>query len=164
MAPGPPTLLKRRERRHSSRFQDGCDAGASRHGDVALLADLMRRRKEKSVDRLACQNIPIVSAPFHGRRHRVTVGGDGRAAAAYPCRGLVATGKPGTLQIRLVDPAGQAPATRIGACTGDSGCACFRGTSKTAPPSSGVVSWSNPGERRFGLRRNDRRDTPNALQ
>jgi secreted trypsin-like serine protease len=54
---------------------------------------------------------------------------------------LVATGQPGTLQLRLFDPRTKGETAGLGACTGDSGAPVF-------DPSSGrlavigVVSWS----------------------
>lgn len=54
---------------------------------------------------------------------------------------LTATGKPGTLQIRLTDPLTQNKRSGMGGCTGDSGAPMFEdqnGRSVVA----GVVSWS----------------------
>jgi hypothetical protein len=51
---------------------------------------------------------------------------------------LIATGKPGVLQLRLVDPAsGGGMRAGMSACTGDSGAPAFEGTALI-----GVVSWS----------------------
>ena len=55
--------------------------------------------------------------------------------------GLIATGKPGTLQIRLVDPVNQGTRDGLGACTGDSGAPVFE-DKQTGPAIIGVVSWS----------------------
>lgn len=54
---------------------------------------------------------------------------------------LVATGRPGNLQIRLVDPATRGERSGLGACTGDSGGPAFveRGGGYGV---IGVVSWS----------------------
>ena len=54
---------------------------------------------------------------------------------------LVETGRPGTLQIRLVDPAGQGAKAGLGACTGDSGAPAFE-DQPSGPAIIGVVSWS----------------------
>ncbi len=54
---------------------------------------------------------------------------------------LVATGKPGNLQVRLVDPATMDKRLGLGACTGDSGGPAFR-TVGGAYQVFGVVSWS----------------------
>ena len=62
-------------------------------------------------------------------------GGTPRAAT------LVATGKPGNLQIRLHDPATRGQRAGLGACTGDSGAPAFV-ENAGAYAVIGVVSWS----------------------
>jgi hypothetical protein len=71
----------------------------------------------------------------------LAIPGDGKSGGVIRIATLVATGQPGTLQIRLVDPAtgGQRPG--LGACTGDSGAPVFR-TSSGLLTVVGVVSWS----------------------
>ncbi|QOZ22735.1 trypsin-like serine protease [Bradyrhizobium sp. CCBAU 51753] len=71
----------------------------------------------------------------------VTVRGDGKSGGTIRVAGLVATGKPGTLQIRLVDPVGQGTRDGLGACTGDSGAPVFE-DKPGGPVIVGVVSWS----------------------
>jgi secreted trypsin-like serine protease len=71
----------------------------------------------------------------------VTVRGDGKSGGTIRVAGLVATGKPGTLQIRLVDPVGQGTREGLGACTGDSGAPVFE-DKQSGPVIVGVVSWS----------------------
>ena len=61
--------------------------------------------------------------------------GSPRAAA------LIVTGRPGNLQIRLVDPATQGERTGIGGCTGDSGGPVFV-ESRNKLGIIGVISWS----------------------
>jgi secreted trypsin-like serine protease len=71
----------------------------------------------------------------------VAVAGDGRSGGVARAASLSVTGRPGTLQIRLVDPATNNARTGRGACTGDSGAPAFldaNGGSVIA----GVVSWS----------------------
>jgi hypothetical protein len=80
--------------------------------------------------------------PQPGDRYTVTgyglaVRGDGRTGGTLRSAQLVATGKPGNLQIRLVDPSTQGARPGIGACTGDSGAPVYEGTALI-----GVVSWS----------------------
>jgi secreted trypsin-like serine protease len=71
----------------------------------------------------------------------VTIRGDGKSAGIIRSAALVATGKPGTLQIRLVDPAGQGTQPGLGACTGDSGAPVFE-DQQVGAMIVGVVSWS----------------------
>ncbi len=52
---------------------------------------------------------------------------------------LAVTGKPGSLQIRLYDPATRNVSAGLGGCTGDSGAPAFDGD---GPLVIGVVSWS----------------------
>jgi secreted trypsin-like serine protease len=52
---------------------------------------------------------------------------------------LTVTGKPGSLQIRLVDPAARDARPGLGGCTGDSGSPVYDGI---GPMVIGVVSWS----------------------
>jgi secreted trypsin-like serine protease len=54
---------------------------------------------------------------------------------------LVATGTPGTLQIRLADPATKGERAGLGACTGDSGAPVYRDIGGVLAV-IGVVSWS----------------------
>jgi secreted trypsin-like serine protease len=54
---------------------------------------------------------------------------------------LVATGRPGNLQIRLMDPQTQNLRAGLGACTGDSGAPALS-LSGGAASVIGVVSWS----------------------
>jgi secreted trypsin-like serine protease len=80
--------------------------------------------------------------PQPGDRYSVAgyglaVRGDGKTGGTLRTAQLVATGKPGNLQIRLVDPATGGDAAGLGACTGDSGAPVYEGTAL-----AGVVSWS----------------------
>lgn len=76
--------------------------------------------------------------------HRMTVAGfgvtvDDTAAGLGHARAasLVVTGQPGSLQIRLYDPATRNERAGLGACTGDSGGPAFAGDRVV-----GVVSWT----------------------
>ena len=71
----------------------------------------------------------------------VTVRGDGRTAGTLRTATLVATGQPGTLQIRLVDPKTKDDSPGLGACAGDSGAPVFRQRAGDLTV-IGVVSWS----------------------
>jgi hypothetical protein len=71
----------------------------------------------------------------------VTVRGDGRTGGTVRAATLVATGQPGTLQIRLFDPRTKDEGPGLGACAGDSGAPVFRDTGGNLSL-VGVVSWS----------------------
>jgi secreted trypsin-like serine protease len=71
----------------------------------------------------------------------VTTRGEGKTGGTIRAAALVATGEPGTLQIRLVDPATRGERPGLGACTGDSGAPVFRDFAGT-PAVMGIVSWS----------------------
>jgi secreted trypsin-like serine protease len=109
--------------------------------DVALLQlGAPARGKTRSV--LGMPNIPIiVGSRFTIAGIGVTVRGDGKSGGTIRVAALVATGRPGTLQIRLVDPVGQGARDGLGACTGDSGGPVFE-DKESGPVIVGVVSWS----------------------
>ena len=109
--------------------------------DVALL-QLKASPKGKTAAAVGIPNIPItVGGRFTIAGIGVTVRGDGKSGGTIRVAGLVATGRPGTLQIRLVDPAGQGAREGLGACTGDSGAPVFE-DKPSRPVVIGVVSWS----------------------
>jgi hypothetical protein len=71
----------------------------------------------------------------------VTARGDGRTGGTVRTATLIATGQPGTLQIRLYDPRTRGTSAGLGACTGDSGAPVFRDAGGRLTV-IGVVSWS----------------------
>ncbi len=71
----------------------------------------------------------------------VAVPGDGRSGGLARVADLVATGHPGLLQLRLVDPVTKGERPGLGACTGDSGAPVFQ-ESEGRFLVLGVVSWS----------------------
>ena len=109
--------------------------------DLALL-QLAMPAKGRVPAALAAPNIPIVvGSRFSIAGIGVTVRGDGKSGGIVRIAGLVATGRPGTLQIRLVDPVNQGTRDGLGACTGDSGAPVFE-DKPGGPAIVGVVSWS----------------------
>ena len=80
-----------------------------------------------------------VGEPFTVAGFGVTRHGDGRTGGTLRSARLVATGRPGSLQLRLVDPATRNERAGLSACTGDSGAPVFDDGERVVV---GVVSWS----------------------
>jgi secreted trypsin-like serine protease len=109
--------------------------------DVALL-QLAAPANGKTPAPLSMPQAPItVGSRFTIAGIGVTIRGDGKSGGTVRTAELIATGQPGTLQIRLVDPAGQGAGQGLGACTGDSGGPVFEDRQGT-PAIVGVISWS----------------------
>ena len=109
--------------------------------DVALL-QLEIPAKGKTAAQLGAPLLPISpGAKFAIAGIGVAVRGDGKSGGVIRAASLVATGKPGTLQIRLVDPATDGAREGLGACTGDSGGPVFE-DQQGIPMIIGVISWS----------------------
>jgi secreted trypsin-like serine protease len=109
--------------------------------DVALLR-LDATLKGKTASVVGAPLIPIrAGSRFAIAGIGVTARGDGKSGGIIRVAGLIATGKPGTLQIRLVDPVGKGIRDGMGACTGDSGGPVFE-DKPSGPVIVGVVSWS----------------------
>jgi secreted trypsin-like serine protease len=109
--------------------------------DVALL-QLEVAPKGKNPATFGVPQVPIVvGSRFTIAGIGVTIRGEGRSGGTIRVAGLVAAGRPGSLQIRLVDPAGQGARDGLGACTGDSGGPVFEDR-QDGPVIVGVISWS----------------------
>jgi hypothetical protein len=109
--------------------------------DVALL-QLEAVPQGKSAAALGMPQVPILlGSRFTIAGIGVTIRGEGSSGGIIRAAGLVATGKPGTLQIRLVDPLTNGARDGLGACTGDSGGPVFE-DQQGGPAIIGVISWS----------------------
>jgi len=109
--------------------------------DVALL-QLEAPPQGKIPALLGTPQVPIVAGGrFTIAGVGVTIRGEGSSAGTVRAAGLIATGRPGTLQIRLVDPVTQGNRDGLGACTGDSGGPVFE-DQKGGAVIVGVISWS----------------------
>ena len=138
---GQPQLLNVRTVAIHPSFNMQAMEGHRATADVALL-QLEIPLKGKSTVPVGMPQIPIrVGGRFTIAGIGVTVRGDGKSGGTIRVAGLVATGRPGTLQIRLVDPVGQGTREGLGACTGDSGAPVFE-DKQSGPVVVGVVSWS----------------------
>lgn len=108
--------------------------------DVALL---------KFGDAISSAPVPLGPAdlkvapgdPFLVAGYGLATPGDGRSGGTVRTATLIATGQPGTLQVRLMDPATKNERAGLGACVGDSGAPVFT-NSGGALAVIGVVSWS----------------------
>ena len=108
--------------------------------DVALLE--LEATPRETAAALSVPQTPIVpGGKFAIAGVGVTVRGDGKSSGLVRSAALIATGRPGSLQIRLVDPVGQGSQAGLGACTGDSGGPVFEDQS-SGPVIIGVISWS----------------------
>jgi secreted trypsin-like serine protease len=144
---------------------------ASEVGDAPVLKDIARIEREPQFDmkrlfgHLATADVALIklAEPLPARIPPVRIGsetesvavgdtlvvvgygdtvrGDGRTGGTVRAAPLAVTGQPGSLQIRLVDPATKGVRAGLGACTGDSGAPAFR-DADGALPVIGVVSWS----------------------
>lgn len=109
--------------------------------DVALL-QLDIPLKGKSSAQLAAALTPMVpGARLVIAGVGVSVPGDGKSGGTTRVAALVVTGRPGSLQVRLVDPLTNGVRDGIGACTGDSGGPVVEDR-PTGPVIVGVISWS----------------------
>ncbi len=109
--------------------------------DVALLR-LASPVAGKTPAPLGTPQLPIaVGATFTIAGVGVTVRGDGKSGGTIRSAALVATGKPGSLQIRLIDPLTMGAREGLGACTGNSGSPVFEDAQGVATI-IGLVSWS----------------------
>jgi hypothetical protein len=109
--------------------------------DVALL-QLEAQPQGTHQAAVAAPQLPImVGSRFTIAGVGVAVRGEGKSGGIVRFAALVATGRPGTLQIRLVDPIGQGARDGLGACTGDSGGPVFEDQQGDAVI-VGVISWS----------------------
>src|SRR5687767_8050801 len=114
-----------------------------RHRVTADLALLQLAKPVKSAPAMLAASVGPVTAGdlFVVAGYGVAARGDGKTGGTMRVATLVATGQPGTLQIRLTDPATRGERSGLGACTGDSGAPVLRNLAGTLAV-IGIVSWS----------------------
>jgi hypothetical protein len=136
----PPTLITPRRIATHPQYSAQAMVAHRATADIALL-QLPSPMAGKSTSPLGAPRIPIVP----GARFTITGIGisspGGSDVGTVRAAGLVATGKPGTLQVRLVDPVTNNKSAGMGGCTGDSGAPAFEDQSGRSVI-VGVVSWS----------------------
>jgi hypothetical protein len=109
--------------------------------DVALL-QLEAPPQQTSPAVFGTPQVPILAGSrFTIAGIGVAIRGEGNSGGVVRAAGLVATGRPGSLQIRLVDPLSQGTQNGLGACTGDSGGPVLE-EQPAGPVLVGVISWS----------------------
>lgn len=138
--PQHPRLLDIRRLAAHPRFDAAAILAHRATADIALLqlADPLRGRVPAPT---GAPSQPLAAGrPFAVTGIGVTVRGDGRSGGKTRTASLAATGQPGTLQIRLIDPSATGGAG-LGACTGDSGAPVSEDQGGR-PVIVGVVSWS----------------------
>jgi secreted trypsin-like serine protease len=112
------------------------------HRATADVSLLQLETPKKNPSPIGAPRTPLAAGnPFTIAGVGVTVRGDGRSGGVVRTADLVAIGQPGTLQIRLVDPAAGGGRAGLGACTGDSGGPVFE-DQQGKPVIVGVISWS----------------------
>lgn len=135
-----PTLLP--VRRVATHPQFGAQAISAHRASADVALQLAQPLTSKPVAMISAPMQPLAAgAPFRVVGIGVTVRGDGRSGGITRSAALVATGKPGSLQIRLVDPTSNNTRAGLGACTGDSGAPVFEDQNGRSVI-VGVVSWS----------------------
>ena len=108
--------------------------------DVALIK-LSAALRVRPVTMMEPRPRVAIGERFTVHGYGVAVRGDGNSAATLRAATLSATGRPGNLQLRLVDPATGGERSGLGACTGDSGAPVYQNLGG-AFAVIGVVSWS----------------------
>lgn len=136
-----PKLLDVRRVAAHPRYNSQNIADHRASADVALL-QLAAPIAGKSPAPLGGPRLPIAAgARFTVAGIGVTRRGDGKSGGIVRAATLTATGRPGTLQIRLVDPLTNNSRDGLGACTGDSGGPVFEAQDGRNVV-VGVISWS----------------------
>jgi hypothetical protein len=137
----PPQLITPRSIASHPAYNAKAMAAHRATADVALLR-LPAPMPGKAPAPRGVPRVPITSqASFTIVGIGVTAAGGGAGVGIARAAALTVTGRPGTLQIRLVDPATGHKGAGMGGCTGDSGAPAFEdqdGRSVVV----GVVSWS----------------------
>ena len=132
-----PILLDVREAVRHPRFDLKTLLGHRATADVALMKMAAPMPADIIPAVLGNTPTPKVGDTLAVFGYGVAIRGDGKTGGTLRAAQLSVTGRPGNLQIRLIDPKTEGKSPGLGACTGDSGAPVFVGTVLI-----GVVSWS----------------------
>jgi hypothetical protein len=137
----PPQLITPRSIASHPAYNAQAMAAHRATADVALLR-LPAPMPGKAPAPRGVPRVPITSnALFTIVGIGVTAAGSGAGVGIARAAALTVTGRPGTLQIRLMDPATRNARPGMGGCTGDSGAPMFEDQNGRSVV-VGVVSWS----------------------
>lgn len=137
----PPQLIAPRSIVSHPAYNSQAMAAHRATADIALLR-LPAPMPNKSSAPFGVPSVPIASnASFTIVGIGATTSGSGAGVGIARAAALTVTGRPGTLQIRLTDPATQNVRHGMGGCTGDSGAPAFEDRNGRSVI-VGVVSWS----------------------
>ena len=137
----PPRLLTAQKAVNHPQFNLQTMLAHRATADVALLL-LPSAVPSKTPASLGTLSDPVAQgARFTIAGIGVTRSGGDEGIGTIRAASLVATGQPGRLQLRLVDPATNNTRNGLGACTGDSGAPVFQDQDDRTVI-IGVVSWS----------------------
>jgi secreted trypsin-like serine protease len=132
-----PRLLDVREALRHPRFNLQTLLAHRATADVALMKMAQPLPADIIPAVLGSNMVPQVGETLTIFGYGTAASGDERSGGTLRAAQLSVTGKPGNLQVRLVDPKTNGASPGMGACTGDSGAPVFAGTVLI-----GVVSWS----------------------
>ena len=136
----PPRLITPRQALTHPRYSAQAMAAHRATADIALV-ELPAPMAGKSPVALGAPRLPVVPGAMFTIAGIGSSSPGGNDVGTARAASLTVTGKPGTLQIRLIDPQAQNARPGMGGCTGDSGAPMLEdqnGRSVVA----GVVSWS----------------------
>ena len=138
----PPRLIDVKRVSIHPQFNAAAIANSRASADVAVLQTAEPLTRMRSIAATAAPLAPLQAGQsFTVTGVGVTSAGDGKSGGTVRSASLIATGKPGTLQIRLVDDKTNNASAGLGACTGDSGAPVFQ-EQQGRSVIIGVVSWS----------------------
>lgn len=136
----PPRLITPRKALTHPRYSAQAMAAHRATADIALV-QLPAPMPGKSPVVLGTPRLPVVPGAMFTIAGIGSSSPGGNDVGTARAASLIVTGKPGTLQIRLIDPQAQNTRPGMGGCTGDSGAPMLEDQNGRSVV-TGVVSWS----------------------